>query len=95
MLHQSNSLYSITCFMEPPPSLLRSEVYKFNGYATENTPLLTGISIHIYLLSNMDLEITKKGSMVKQVVDILNLDLDMQDIRGGYNTKKFMEKFRV
>ena len=46
---------------------------------------------NIYLLYNMDLVLTKKFTMVKQVTDALNLELDERNIENGYNTVKMMD----
>ena len=49
-----------------------------------------GIPPHIYILSKMNLVLTKQDEMVKQVVEALSLELDDHNIVGGYNTVKLM-----
>ena len=75
-LHAYNCLYSIQCFVEPPPYLLRDAFHKFPWNVTENTPYFTVIPPHIFLLSFIDFVNIKQKEIAKQMVDILKLELD-------------------
>ena len=44
-------------------TFLHAAVYKFTWYATEKIPGWMGITPHIYVISNMDLIITKRDAM--------------------------------
>ena len=49
--------------MELLPYLLYTTVLKYPWYETLKTPHLTGIPQHIYLLSNMDIEVTNQVAL--------------------------------
>ena len=46
-----------------------------------------GVNHHIYLISNMDIVLTKNGAMGKQVVGKFKFKLYEGNIGVGYNTK--------
>ena len=84
--------------MVPPPDFLCAVTQTLSYDDTSNTHILTGAPPYI-IITKIDSLLTNQCELKEQVNEALQIDIDEQNIVGGYNTiwmmgffKEFMDR---
>ena len=74
-LHPSSCICAILCFISPTYLLCDSK-YNFPKNATSKTSFLSVIPTYIYLITKINIFLTKRGALSAQVTEALMMELN-------------------